>query len=76
MPHRLPWITLWRSLWISCRWIVDNLPYCYEQVTHSQLCAPAKPQATYPLFHMAYYYVGYLYKYFSYIIKKREGPKV
>lgn len=21
---------------------------------------------------MAYYYVGYLYKYFSYIIKKRE----
>lgn len=58
---------------------VDNLPYCYEQVTHSQLCAPAKLQATYPLFHMAYYYVDYLYKYFSYIIKKkekREGPKV
>ena len=55
---------------------VDNLPYCYEQVTHSQLCAPTKPQATYPLFHMAYYYVGYLYKYFSYIIKKREkAPK-
>lgn len=54
---------------------VDNLPYCYEQVTHSQLCAPAKPQATYPLFHMAYYYVGYLYKYFSYIIKKERRPQ-
>lgn len=30
---------------------------------------------TYPLFHMAYYYVGYLYIYFSPIIEKqREGP--
>ena len=34
------------------------------------------PQATYPLFHTAYYYVGYLYKYFNYHKKKREGPKV